>query len=217
MKKIALKSIVLFAATISLVACGKKPKTQTEEAKPVAVAPVVSESYTADNTKTLISWDAKKLVGGHQGTINASNGVLNIKGGKLVGGTFLFDINTITATDIDETKGLGKLNEHLKNADFFDVAKYSSAAFEITSVKEDAGKSIIAGNLTIKDVKKNIEFPATVAVANGIATIASDEFTIDRTEFNIKHNSGKFADPAKLGDYLIKDNVGIKVNVVANK
>ncbi len=217
MKKITLKSFALLAATLSIVACKKKDKTVTEEVKPVATVPVVSEVYTADNTKTFITWDAKKIVGGHQGTINTSNGVLNIKGGKLVGGTFVFDINTITATDVDASKGLEKLNQHLKNEDFFEVTKYPSAGFEITSVKEVAGKSVIAGNLKIKDVKKNIEFPAVVSIANGVATITSDEFTIDRTEFNIKHNSGKFADAAKLGDYLIKDNVGIKVNVVAKK
>lgn len=207
----------MVAILASLVACKKTEKTPTEDVKLVASVPTVAEIYTADNAKTQIIWNAKKIVGGHQGTINASNGILNVKGGKLIGGTFLFDINTITATDIDAASGLDKLNGHLKNADFFDVATYPSAGFEITSVKEAVGKLIIAGNLTIKDVKKNIEFPATVSIANGIATITSDEFTIDRTEFNIKHNSGKFADAAKLGDYLIKDNVGVKVNVVAKK
>lgn len=217
MKKIVLKSLAMIAVAASFVACKKTQKTVTEEAKPVASIPVVSETYTANNAKTQVIWEAKKLVGGHQGTINASNGVLNIKGGKLVGGTFVLDLNTITATDVDAASGLEKLNGHLKNGDFFDVATYPSAGFEITNVKEEAGKSIIAGNLTIKDVKKNIEFPATVSVANGVATITSDEFTIDRTEFNIKYNSGKFADAAKLGDYLIKDNVGLKINIVANK
>ncbi len=217
MKKLILKSFTVAAVALSLVACKNSKKAETSEAKEVAAPPVVSETYTADTAKTLITWDAKKLVGGHQGTINASNGALNVEGGKVVGGTFLFDIASITATDIDASKGLEKLNTHLKNEDFFDVAKYPNAGFQITSVKEVAGKSLIAGNLTIKDVKKNIEFPATITVANGVATINSEEIIIDRTEFNIKYNSGKFADAAKLGDYLIKDNVGIKVHVVANK
>jgi len=217
MKKIVLKSFTILAIAVSMVACKNGKKVETEAAKEVVAPPVVSETYTANNAKTMIVWDAKKLVGGHQGTINASNGALNVEGDKIVGGTFLFDINTITATDIDEAGGLSKLNTHLKNEDFFDVAKYPNAAFQITSVNEEEGKSVIAGNLTIKDVKKNIEFPATVSVANGVASITSEEFEIDRTEFNIKHNSGKFAYAAKLGDYLIKDNVGVKVKVVATK
>jgi len=56
-----------------------------------------------------------------------------------------------------------------------------------------------------------------VSINGNTATITSEEFIIDRTEFDIKYNSGKFADAAKLGDYLIKDNVGIKVAVAATK
>ncbi len=217
MKKLFLKSLTIVAVATSLIACKQNKKAETTAAKEVKAPPVVSELYTANAAKTLITWNAKKLVGGHEGTINASNGNLNVKGGKVVGGTFLFDINTITATDIDASGGLEKLNGHLKNEDFFDVGNYPNAAFQITGVKANGAKSLVSGNLTIKDVKKNIEFPATISVANGIATITSDEFVIDRTEFNIKYNSGKFADAAKLGDYLIKDKVGIKVQVVANK
>lgn len=216
MKNIAIKAIFLALSTLGMVSC-KNDKTKTSEAK--AVETVASaETFKAVASKTMVSWDADKIVGGHNGTINASAGVLNVKGGKLVGGNFIFDINTIKCLDIpagDENNG--KLIGHLKAEDFFDVAKYPSAAFQITSVNEKGGKTIIAGNLTVKGVKKNIEFPASVNIAVNSATITSEEFTIDRTEFNLKYNSGKFADPAKLGDYLIKDNVGIKVTVVATK
>ena len=48
-------------------------------------------------------------------------------------------------------------------------------------------------------------------------TLSSEMFTIDRTEWDIKYNSGKFVAPAKLGDYLIKDDIEIKVAVKAKK
>jgi len=214
MKNIAIKAISLVVLTLGAVSC-KNDKTKTTEAKAVEQV-AVEKTFKAIAAETMISWDADKLVGGHNGTINASVGVLNIKDNKLVGGNFIFDINSIKCLDIPaDNENNAKLVGHLKAEDFFDVAKYPSAAFQITSVSKKEGKSIIAGNLTLKGIKKNIEFPATVNVTDNSATITSEEFVIDRTEFNIKYNSGKFADPVKLGDYLIKDNVGIKVSVVA--
>lgn len=216
MKNIAIKAISLALLTLGMVSC-KNDKTKTTEAKAVETV-AAAETFKAVTSKTMVSWDADKLVGGHNGTINTSAGVLNVKGGKLVGGNFIFDIGTIKCLDIPEgDENNAKLIGHLKSEDFFNVAKYPSAAFQITSVNEKEGKTIIAGNLTVKGVKKNIEFPASVNIAGNSATITSEEFTIDRTEFNLKYNSGKFVDPVKLGDYLIKDNVGIKISVVATK
>ena len=76
---------------------------------------------------------------------------------------------------------------------------------------------MVAGNLTLKGIKKNIEFTATVSVNGGTATIKSDSFNLDRTEWNINYNSGKLTDAAALGDKLIKDEVGITVTITASK
>jgi len=216
MKNIAIKAISLVVITLGMVSC-KNNKAKTSEAKEVEKI-IAEETFKAVPAQTMISWDAKKIVGGHNGTINASTGVLNVKDGKLVGGNFIFDVNTIKCLDIPaDDENNAKLVGHLKGEDFFNVAKYPNAAFQITSVSEENGKQVIAGNLTVKGIKKNIKFPATVSINGNSATITSEEFAIDRTEFDIKYNSGKFADAAKLGDYLIKDNVGVKVTVTATK
>ncbi|WP_010522125.1 YceI family protein [Aquimarina agarivorans] len=216
MKKLFINIIAVTALTASIISCKKNKEVETTEAKAVEQV-VTAEKYKANPDQTMIMWNAHKLTGGHQGTINASNGLIEIKGNELVGGNFIFDINTIACTDLPAGENNDKLIGHLKGEDFFDVAKHPNAAFQITSVTPKDGKSVIAGNLTIKGVKKNIEFPATVTVNGNTANITSDEFEIDRTEWDVKYNSGKFADPAKLGDYLIKDNVGIKIAVTASK
>lgn len=216
MKNIIIKAISLATLALAVSSC-KNEKTKTTEAKEVETV-VAAKSYKAVPAETVIYWDADKLVGGHNGTINASAGVVNVKGEKLVGGNFIFDINSIKCLDIPaDNENNAKLIGHLKAEDFFDTEKYPSAAFQITSVSVKDGKSSIAGNLTLKGIKKNIEFPAAVSISEDYVTITSEEFVIDRTEFNIKYNSGKFTDPAKLGDYLIKDNVSIKVKVKAVK
>ncbi len=213
MKNIAIKSISFAVIILGLISC-KNEKAKTTEAKPVEKV-IAAKTLKAIPAETMISWDAKKVVGGHQGTINASTGTLEVKGNKIVGGNFILDINTIKCTDLEDAEKNGKLIGHLKSPDLFDTEKYPNAAFQITNVSEASGKSVISGNLTIKGIKKNISFPATVSVSENGAIIKSEQFDIDRTEFDIKYNSGKFADPAKLGDYLIKDNVGIVVSVTA--
>ncbi len=213
MKKIVTKGIAILALGLAFTACKNDTKTaETSEAK---VVEVVSETldFKVDNSSLLI-WKANKIVGGHEGTFNVAKGTAQIKDNALVGGIFMFDIASIKCTDIPvEEKGNAKLVSHLLNEDFFDVEKFPNAKFEITTVEA----SKVSGNLTLKGVTKNVSFSAKVVVNNDMVNITSDTFTIDRTEWNINHNSGKIMDAAKLGDYLIKDNVELKINVTAKK
>jgi len=117
-----------------------------------------------------------------------------------------------------DPKGNAKLEGHLKSGDFFDVGKSPEASFEITSVKPFTGTvtdsndvrqeaiseykvanptHLIGGNLTIRGVTKNIEFPAQVTVgANSVDALA--KFNIDRTQWNIVY-------PGKPDDLIRKD------------
>lgn len=208
--------LALAALTLGVISCKGDKKVETSNAKPVAEV-IAAETYKAVPTQTFITWEAKKLVGGHQGTINASSGVLDIKGNEVVGGNFIIDINTIACTDIEDAATNEKLIGHLKAEDFFDVAKHPNGAFQITGVTAVEGKTVIAGNLTLKGIKKNIEFPATIAVNGGKAIIKSEPFNIDRTEWNVNFHSGKLTDPAALGDKLIKDEITLTVNIMASK
>jgi polyisoprenoid-binding protein YceI len=55
--------------------------------------------------------------------------------------------------------GVPKFDEHLKNADFFDSAKYPTITFKSTkAVKTSATTGKLTGNLTVKGVTKPITF-----------------------------------------------------------
>ncbi len=90
--------------------------------------------------------------------------------------------------DLDaDAESKGKLDGHLKSADFLDVEKFPTATFEITGVKALEGgdyNSEISGNLDFRGVPKNVTFKANVTVdANGV-TIKSEnlELTVKISE-----------------------------------
>jgi len=214
MKKQVLNSLAVIALGLTILGCKGEAKEAATGAAEVVTEVVAETKYKAVAAESMIHWKANKLVGGHEGTIHLEKGIVKNKANALVGGSFIFNIGSLKCTDIPATdEGNAKLVGHLMSADFFDVENHPNAAFEITKVEGNS----VSGNLTIKGIKKNITFPANVSVTGDELNISSETFTIDRTEWDIKYNSGKFADPAKLGDYLIKDDVELKIMLKAKK
>lgn len=153
---------------------------------------------------------AKTASSSHTGTISVKAGTITLKNNKIIGGNFVFDMNSINATDVSGDSQM-KLNKHLKDGDFFEVEKFPVASFKITAIKDNPDKiynSKITGDLTIKGKTSRISFPAKVSVDNGTVTIESDKFSFDRQKFNVAYQSS-------LKDVMIKDDVDMKVSVTA--
>lgn len=213
----------LFVMLLFVVSCGgpEGTKVESEEATDVAGTTQAAATYMVDAAASSITWAGTKLVGeGHQGTINVTDGKLAIAGGNIVGGKFTIDMNTLTCTDLQEDQGKGKLEGHLKSADFFDVANHGIATFEIASVSPVTGTEgishSITGNLTMKGQARSITIPANVSMADGMLKASAPDFVIDRTEWGIEYGSdGSIADLAK--DKVINDNIGLSLMLVAKK
>lgn len=210
------KAIFLFAAVAALAtACNNAPEgdaATTADAQ--AAATGAGTSFTIDTTSSVVEWLGSKPVGQHNGTLKIANGEFSIAEGNITAGKFTIDINSLTDLDMDgEMKG--KLEGHLKSADFFDAAKYPTASFVITGVEPVTGDSTathkISGNLTLKDSTKNVSFPAQVTVAdNSVKAVAN--FNIDRTQWGMYYGNDQ-----SLGDKFIRPEVNIKLNINANK
>lgn len=78
-----------------------------------------------------------------------------------------------------------------KGPNFFDVATFPTATFEIINVQDGTMKGI----LTMKGVSKIMTFPATVIVENDIIVVNA-EFAFDRTQRGIN------GDEDVLSDYI---------------
>ena len=171
-----------------------------------------------DTTQSHITWLGKKVLGQHDGRVKLADGSVSLdQDGKVVAGAFAIDMSSIENIDMkDSPKDQGKLEGHLKSPDFFNVEKFPTAQFKISSVKEGSeGASEIVGNLTVKGITVPVTIPAKIVEKDGVYT-ATAELSIDRTKWDIRYNSGSFFDPANLGDKLIKDEIAIGLHLVAS-
>ncbi len=177
----------------------------------VAFAFTSITNYSVDTTTSKVVWTASKVTGTHTGNVKVKSGAIKMEAGKLVGGEFVMDMNSITCTDL-QGGSAEKLVGHLKSADFFSVDKYPTAKFVITRAipVDTKGNYRVIGNITIKDKTKEIKFNALVTEVGGKAS-ASAKITLDRTDFDVRYGSGSFFD--NLGDKTIYDEFDLEVTL----
>ena len=171
--------------------------------------------YKVDAEKSKLTWVGKKVTGEHTGTINVAEGSFTTKSNKVTGGSFAIDMTSIKDTDITNPSGQERLVNHLKSDDFFSSEKHPKATFVITKITSgEKDQYTVEGNLTIKGITNEIEFPATIQLVNGQVT-AKAKILIDRTKFDIKFRSGNFFE--NLGDKVIDDNFELNVELVGTQ
>lgn len=205
-------SVLLFA-----VSCGNNPKNKIEGTDSQAVAVGAGENLTVDTQASSIKWVGSKPGGDHHGTIGIKEGNLTINGESVASGAFIIDMNSIKNEDLTDGKMNDMLVNHLKSADFFDVATYPESSFAITKVEavsaNDSISHMISGNLRMKDVEKNITFGAKITKEGDTYKAVTVPFTIDRTQWNVKYGSKSLF--AELKDNIVNDNIELQITIVA--
>lgn len=221
----------IFSLSFGLDSCSQAPKTdeaQVQDTVAILTQPV-AEGTPIDVANSKITWIGTKPTGKHNGTLGIKAGSLKLENGALTAGKIEIDLNALTVLDLTDEKKNADLTGHLKSDDFFDIAKFPTASFEITgtapytpdpAAKKEAGDMSIAdantnftGNLTLKGVTKTITFPAKVTIeGNNVSAVAN--FNIDRTQWNINYQA-----EGSVPDKFIhnKVNIGFEVKTVAAK
>ena len=214
MKKVILSLLVIGSLGL-FTACNnpKKETVKTQDAQD-ALSSAEGSTFTIDPALSVVKWKGEKIAGGgHHGVISVKSGEVTVRGKELVGGKLVIDMTTINCQDL-EGEGKGKLEGHLKSADFFDVEQYPEAFFEITSVEATADLTYaVSGNLKIKDVTKNITLTASISTSDGVYTATVPNFFIDRTDWNIVYGTSKIVDKAK--DAVLKNEIEFEAVIVA--
>ena len=172
------------------------------------------ETFKISPEKSTIEWLGEKVTGAHSGYINIQSAFFLFEDEKFVGGEFIIDMNSIKCTDIENRTYASKLEEHLKDPDFFNSSKYPTSNFKISNIIFDGTSYMITGNITIKEISQEITFPAKFE-NDGDLFHANATLKIDRTKHDIKYGSGSFFDD--LGNRMIYDEFTLKIHLQGSK
>lgn len=171
--------------------------------------PLKEEIYKVDTERSTIEWTAKKVGGGHAGTVKITEGSLIYNGKSLKKGSFLMNMASITSDN-------ARVTNHLKSDDFFSAEKNPISKFEITKVTSAGSNRLnISGNLTIKGITHPLTFPATVKQQKDVLVAVASGIRIDRTKYDIKFRSKTFF--GDIGDKAIDDEFELNINLTAKK
>ena len=219
MKKLIL--IILALGTL-LSSCGSNGnEAKTEDAKKIEVKEASSiVSFTTIAAGSTIDWRAAHL-GGVQprfGKISVKTADFSIDGGNVANATIEMDMASVVVESFPVADPqIAKFTGHLLSPDFFDVAKFPTAKFELSGITAGEGEfnSMVTGNLTIKEATKSITFKANVTVSDASVSIKSEDFAINRLDWNLNYNVE--GTPGVPTNYIIANDIGFTINVTATK
>jgi polyisoprenoid-binding protein YceI len=108
-------------------------------------------------------------------------------------------------------------DKHLKSDDFFNAEKYPEINFKSTSFEKLSDtKYKITGDLTIRDVTKNVTFDAvlngTLKTNRGVLSAWKATTTINRFDYSLKWNK-----TIESGGLIVGQDVTITLNLELNK
>ncbi len=174
-----------------------------------------SGTYSLSQDESQMIWAGNMLkVGGvslygHTGTIDFQKGMMTMENGKIVDGTFVVEMSTITPTDDaykpEEGRTKEKLVGHLSSPDFFAVDSFPTATFQVTGMED--GK--IMGDMTIRGITNPETLEnVTMEVMEGKVK-AKGSMTLDRQKYNVA-----FAMPVE--DKILSDDLELEFTIVAS-
>ncbi|MCB0352758.1 MAG: YceI family protein [Bdellovibrionales bacterium] len=175
------------------------------------------QQFSINPSESVVIWTGKKLTGQHTGALLVQEGTVTVDEGRIVSGSFVMNMASISNRDIESQQYRTKLENHLKSDDFFNVSQFPTARFEIKKVVEEQnGEQRLTGDLTVKNITHSISFPVKVEKNEG-GYSARGKVILNRARWDIKYNSGSFFDPNVLGDKLIYDDIEIEVEMTTEK
>ncbi len=119
----------------------------------------------------------------------------------------------LRAASIDTAQA--QRDAHLRSADFFDVERFPELTFESRTVRRDGSRLIMAGDLTIRDVTREVVLEVTES-GEGIDPWGKERIgfaattSIDRRDFGLTWNQA-----LETGGILVGNEVRISIEVEA--
>lgn len=200
---------MMVSTALLFTACSQGGQRQSEtknENKKVGI----TKDFKVSPASSKLMWKGEMLgVYSHEGTLAITQADIKVKDGKITGGTFTADMNSITPTDENYNPEEGstpeKLVGHLSSEDFFDVENHPTTRFEITSVTDES----VLGNLTIRGITHQEEVKNVNIVQNDNGTSITGELVFDRKKYDVAWDS-----PMK--DRVLSNDIELKIELIGS-
>ena len=180
----------------------------------LAASPALAaDSYTFDKSHTAVGFQVRHIVTNVSGRFKDFAGTIQIDKANPAASSVEF---TIQAASIDTNEP--KRDEHLRSADFFDVANQPTIRFKSQSVKA-AGKDAyeVTGELTMRGVTKTITLPVQF-LGEGKDPWGNEKVGFEiATTLNRKDYGINWSKTLDNGGLLVADEVRVQISVEANK
>jgi polyisoprenoid-binding protein YceI len=190
-----------------------------EEEAPARPSTGAKTDYVVDTAQSLVLWSGRNMNSIHTGTLKIKEGRIERGANDSIKGTIVLDMNSIADTDLTDPAWNKMLVTHLKSGDFFETALYPTAKTTIKHSRRMAEDGCgnpnftLTADVSIKDVTREITFPASIVVEEDGTLKAHAHFDFDRTLWNVKYGSWKFF--KLLGRHLVDDVISLNLKLVA--
>lgn len=146
---------------------------------------LAQQQYKPQNDSSSIKFRIKNFGIPVSGSITGLKGTIQFDPQKLGACTFSVSLDAPTVNT-----GIDMRDNHLKQDDYFSVAKYPLISFTSTKVTASTkeGYLYLFGDLTIKGVTKPISFPFQ-ALPSGNGYVFTGSFSINRKDFGVGGSS----------------------------
>lgn len=173
----------------------------------LSLSALAADTYTIDSNHSAANFTVKHMA------ISTVHGRFSD-----VSGTILFDSNDPSKSSVSAVIKSASINtdnsmrdKHLNSPDFFETTKYPEIKFQSTSVRKTGeGQYLAVGNLTIKDVTKQVEVPFTLSQGKNMKGVpelgVEARISLDRTEYHVSYDANGMA---------VSKNVNIELDVEA--
>lgn len=195
-----------FFITILISSCENTETKKLETPLEIQELDTVLQFLNINTSTSSVEWKGVMVgIYSHNGFVSIKEGNLVYQGNSITGGKITIDMETMTQSDSLYKTEENKLVAHLESPDFFNVANFPTATFEITS--SNLGSNKVYGNLTVKgitnsEVVENVIFDVKTKSATGT-------LKFDRQKYGVTYKGSK-------KDMLVGDEVEMTISLKTN-
>lgn len=205
MKNITLIAFT-FIITLFISSCGNTEINKQDAPSEVQEVDSVLKSLNINTSTSSVEWKGVMVgIYSHNGFVSIKEGNLVWQGNSITGGSITIDMETMTQSDSLYKTEENKLVAHLESPDFFDVANFPTATFEITSSEKST--NTVYGNLTVRGITDSeVVEDVIFDVENKSAT---GTLKFDRQKYGVAYKGSK-------KDMLVGDEVEMTISLKTN-